>query len=369
MDKIQLELEPIEFFNGFALNNLDMSSKASLIDHMIVGPCAAESEEQVMETAIQLKGFGYKMIRAGVWKPRTLPGAFEGHGEKALKWLSRVQEELGLLVCCEVGTAEHVKLALDYGVDLLWIGSRTSTNPFAVEEVGAALDGHDVPVLVKNPMNPDLNLWVGALKRLNNHGIKKLGTIHRGFGSCSPSVYRNHPGWALPVELKQMYESLPILCDPSHMGGKREYVPTLSQTALDLGIYSGFMIESHCDPDNAWTDKSQQITPFNLDYIVSLLGPRKHIASVDTSLNACRTEIDEIDEEILNSISKRMKVSKEIGEIKKGLKMQVYQNDRYLEVLDKMSIYGSLVGLDAGFVKNLFKDIHNESIKQQIALV
>lgn len=366
VNKVDLEIEPIEFSNGFSLSNLEMSSKAGLINHMIAGPCAAESEEQVMETALSLKKLGFKMIRAGVWKPRTLPGSFEGYGEKALKWLTKVQEDLGLLVSCEVATAEHVKLALDYGVDLLWIGARTSTNPFAVEEVGKGLEGSNIPVLVKNPMNPDLNLWLGALKRLNMHGVKRLGAIHRGFGSSSPGVYRNSPCWNIPLALKQLYNSLPIVCDPSHMGGKREYVPTLLQTSLDLGVYSGFIVESHCDPDNALTDKNQQVTPENLDYIVKLLGPRKQVANVNSSLEVYRAEIDELDDELLNVIAKRMKVSEKIGDLKKSIGMQVYQNDRYLEVLNKMTIYGGLLGLDTNFIQEIFKEIHNESVKQQI---
>ena len=241
---------------------------------VIAGPCSAESEEQIMCTARELASKGCHNFRAGVWKPRTKPGGFEGHGEPALQWMKQVKEETHMKVGTEVATPEHVELAMKYGMDILWIGARTSANPFAMQALADSMKGIEVPVLVKNPVNPDLELWIGALERLNAAGIKNLGVIHRGFSSYDKTIYRNLPMWQIPIELRRRIPELPIICDPSHMGGRRELVAPLCQQALDLG-FDGLMVESHCDPDKAWSDAKQQVTPDVLDYILSILQVRE----------------------------------------------------------------------------------------------
>ncbi|MBQ7472075.1 MAG: 3-deoxy-7-phosphoheptulonate synthase, partial [Prevotella sp.] len=237
---------------------------------VIAGPCSAESEEQVMNTARELKEKGCHNFRAGVWKPRTKPGGFEGHGEKALPWLQQVKKETGMLVATEVATPKHVELCMKYGVDILWVGARTTANPFAVQALADSLKGVDVPVFVKNPVNPDLELWIGALERINQAGVKRIGAIHRGFSSYDKKIYRNTPQWQIPIELRRRNPDLPLICDPSHIGGRRELIAPLCQQAMDLGM-DGLIVESHCDPDKAWSDAKQQVTPDVLDYILSLL--------------------------------------------------------------------------------------------------
>ncbi|MBR6606997.1 MAG: 3-deoxy-7-phosphoheptulonate synthase, partial [Prevotella sp.] len=246
--------------------NLPCDSDRPLV---IAGPCSAETEEQVMCTAKQLAEKGCHIFRAGVWKPRTKPGGFEGNGEAALPWLAQVKKETGMLISTEVATPEHVELALKYGVDVLWVGARTSANPFAMQALADSLKGVDVPVLVKNPVNPDLELWIGALERINQAGIKRLGAIHRGFSSYDKKIYRNLPMWQIPIELHRRLPELPIICDPSHIGGTRELIAPLCQQAMDLG-FDGLIVESHCEPDKAWSDAKQQVTPDVLDYILSL---------------------------------------------------------------------------------------------------
>lgn len=334
---------------------------------VIAGPCSAESEEQIMCTARQLAMKGCHMFRAGVWKPRTKPGGFEGHGEPALKWMAQVKEETGMLVGTEVATPEHVELSMKYGIDILWIGARTSANPFAMQALADSMQGIDVPVLVKNPVNPDLELWIGALERLNVAGVKKLGAIHRGFSSFDKTIYRNLPMWQIPIELRRRIPELPIVCDPSHMGGKRELIAPLSQQALDLG-FDGLMIESHCDPDKAWSDAKQQITPEVADFIIGMLVAREKSVSTESILQL-RQQIDQLDNDIMGLLAKRMRVCREIGQYKKEHNIQVLQTNRYNEILDKRGIQGSLTGMDAKFVKQVFEHIHEESVRQQLEIV
>lgn len=344
--------------------NLPSDSKRPFI---IAGPCSAETEEQVMCTAKQLSEKGCRMFRAGVWKPRTKPGGFEGHGEPALKWMAQVKEETGMLVGTEVATPEHVELAMKYGMDILWIGARTSANPFAMQSLADAMTGIDIPVLVKNPVNPDLELWIGAMERLNVAGVKRLGAIHRGFSSYDKTIYRNLPMWQIPIELRRRIPELPIVCDPSHMGGKRELIAPLSQQALDLG-FDGLMIESHCDPDKAWSDAKQQITPEVADFIIGMLVTRDGTFSTE-GIKQLRQQIDQLDNELMGLLAKRMRVCREIGQYKKEHNIQVLQTGRYNEILDKRGVQGSLTGMDAKFVKQIFEHIHEESVRQQLEIV
>ena len=334
---------------------------------VIAGPCSAESEEQIMCTARELASKGCHNFRAGVWKPRTKPGGFEGHGEPALQWMKQVKEETHMKVGTEVATPEHVELAMKYGMDILWIGARTSANPFAMQALADSMKGIEVPVLVKNPVNPDLELWIGALERLNAAGIKNLGVIHRGFSSYDKTIYRNLPMWQIPIELRRRIPELPIICDPSHMGGRRELVAPLCQQALDLG-FDGLMVESHCDPDKAWSDAKQQVTPDVLDYILSILQVREVKENVE-GINTLRKQIDGLNNELINLLSKRMRVCREIGQYKKDHSMTVLQTGRYNEILDKRGAQGALCGMSADFVKNIFEHIHEESVRQQIEII
>jgi chorismate mutase len=334
---------------------------------VIAGPCSAESEEQVMTTAKQLASKGCHNFRAGVWKPRTKPGGFEGHGEKALPWLQRVQKETGMLVATEVATPEHVELAMKYGIDILWIGARTSANPFAMQALADALRGCEKPVFVKNPVNPDLELWIGALERLNQAGVTHLGAIHRGFSSYDKKIYRNLPMWQIPIELRRRIPDMPIICDPSHIGGKRELVAPLCQQALDLGA-DGLIVESHCDPDKAWSDAAQQVTPDVLDYILSLLVIRDETVTTE-GIHELRKQIDELDNQLMNLLAKRMRVCREIGQYKKEHNMTVLQHLRYSEILDKRGAQGALCGMGADFVKKIFESVHEESVRQQMEII
>ena len=334
---------------------------------VIAGPCSAETEEQVMNTAKQLAALGCHNFRAGVWKPRTKPGGFEGHGEKALPWMQQVKKETGMLVSTEVATPEHVELALKYGIDILWVGARTTANPFAMQALADALKGVDVPVFVKNPVNPDLELWIGALLRLNGAGVKKLGAIHRGFSSYDKTIYRNTPMWQIPIELRRRIPELPIICDPSHIGGRRDLIAPLCQQAMDLGA-DGLIIESHCDPDSAWSDANQQVTPDVLDYILSLLVIRDETITTE-GISQLRKQIDQIDNSIMDILSKRMRVCRESGQYKKEHNMTVLQAKRYNEILDKRGAQGVLCGMDADFVKTIYEAIHQESVRQQIEII
>ncbi|MBO5467748.1 MAG: bifunctional 3-deoxy-7-phosphoheptulonate synthase/chorismate mutase type II [Prevotella sp.] len=344
--------------------NLPCDSDRPLV---IAGPCSAETEEQVMCTAKQLAEKGCHIFRAGVWKPRTKPGGFEGNGEAALPWLAQVKKETGMLISTEVATPEHVELALKYGVDVLWVGARTSANPFAMQALADSLKGVDVPVLVKNPVNPDLELWIGALERINQAGIKRLGAIHRGFSSYDKKIYRNLPMWQIPIELHRRLPELPIICDPSHIGGTRELIAPLCQQAMDLG-FDGLIVESHCEPDKAWSDAKQQVTPDVLDYILSLLVVRNESVTTE-GINVLRKQIDELDNQLMDLLAKRMRVCREIGQYKKEHNMTVLQTARYNEILEKRGAQGALCGMGAKFVKKIFEEVHEESVRQQIEIL
>ena len=334
---------------------------------VIAGPCSAETEEQVMATARQLAEKGFKIFRAGVWKPRTKPGGFEGMGETALPWLQRVKEETGMLIATEVAMPKHVEASLKAGVDLLWVGARTTANPFAMQELADSLKGVDIPVLVKNPVNPDIELWIGALQRINGAGITRLGAIHRGFSSIDQKIYRNAPMWHIPIELHRRFPNLPLICDPSHIGGKRELVAPLCQQAMDLN-FDGLIVESHCNPDCAWSDASQQITPDVLDYVLNLLVIRD-VNQTTENLTALRRQIDGIDEQLLELLAKRMRISKEIGVYKKEHNMPILQSPRYSEILEKRSSMGEQMDLSPDFVKEILKEIHEESVRQQMIIM
>ena len=334
---------------------------------IIAGPCSAETEEQVMNTAKQLAAKGIKILRAGIWKPRTKPGGFEGVGSEGLVWLKKVKQETGMYVSTEVATQKHVYEALKYGVDTLWIGARTTANPFAVQEIAEALQGVDIPVLVKNPVNPDLELWIGALERLSKVGLTKLGAIHRGFSSYDKKIYRNLPQWHIPIELKRRYPDLPIICDPSHIGGKRDLIQPLSQQAMDLN-YDGLIIETHCDPDSAWSDASQQVTPDRLKEILDSLVIRNGKQSTE-DLSDLRRQIDELDDQLLELLAKRMRISCEIGTFKKEHNMIIVQTDRYDEILNKRIKQAEEMNMNPEFMRVVLEAIHEESVRQQVDIL
>lgn len=339
------------------------------LDHplVIAGPCSAETEDQVLKIAHELKDSDVSIYRAGIWKPRTRPGGFEGVGAIGLKWLQKAKAETGLLMATEVANATHVKLALEHDIDVLWIGARTTVNPFAVQEIADALAGTDKIVLVKNPVNPDLALWLGGVERLYNAGIKKLGVIHRGFSTYEKTKYRNIPEWQLAIELQNKFPDLPLICDPSHITGRRDMIQEVSQQALDLN-YDGLIIETHTDPDNAWSDAAQQVTPTKLKQIFEDLRVRKEIgtdADYDKRMAALRVNIDEYDAKLLEILGKRMQVAGQIGALKKEFNVAVLQNKRWNEILDKMTAQGMDKGLGKEFIVDIFKAIHQESISQQ----
>ena len=335
---------------------------------IIAGPCSAESEEQVMATARELASYGAKVFRAGIWKPRTKPGGFEGVGTVGLPWLQRVKEETGMYVATEVATKAHVEAALEAGIDLIWIGARTAANPFAMQEIADTLaaSGKDVPVLVKNPVNPDLELWIGAIQRIQNAGIKRVGAIHRGFSAYGKHLYRNLPQWHIPIELGRRIPNIPIICDPSHIGGSRELISPLSQQAFDMG-FDGLIIESHCNPDKAWSDSAQQVTPAALNLIVNSLVPLNG-ADPDTTQNLplLRQEIDRLDNELIELLGKRMGVCREIGQYKKEHGMKVVQGGRYSDMMQHRQTLASDMGMGEEFIRSVYAAIHEESVRQQI---
>lgn len=334
---------------------------------VIAGPCSAETEEQVMQTAKELAERDIKIFRAGIWKPRTKPGGFEGVGTQGLVWLQKVKKETGMYVAIEVATPKHVFEALKYGVDMIWIGARTTANPFAVQEIADALQGVNIPVLIKNPVNPDLELWIGAIERIYNAGIRKIGAAHRGFSSYDKKMYRNLPQWHIPIELKRRIPNLPLICDPSHIGGKRELIAPLCQQAMDLN-YDGLIIESHCCPDNAWSDKEQQLTPDILSYVLNLLVIRDTTQTTE-NLTELRHQIDELDNQLLDVLAMRMRVSQEIGQYKKEHNMPILQTVRYDEILVKRIAVAESMGMDAEFMKKVLELIHEESIRQQVEVL
>ena len=334
---------------------------------VMAGPCSAETEEQVMSTARMLAQRGCHMFRAGVWKPRTKPGGFEGHGEMALPWLEAVKAETGMLIGTEVATPEHVELCLKHGIDILWIGARTTANPFAMQWLADSLKGVDVPVFVKNPVNPDIELWIGGMERINQAGVKRMAAIHRGFSSYDNKMYRNTPMWQIPLELRRRIPHLPIICDPSHIGGRRELIAPLCQQAMDLG-FDGLIVESHCNPDKAWSDAKQQVTPDVLDYILSLLVVRDEKTTTE-GIGQLRGQIDELDNQLMELLAKRMRVCREIGQYKKEHNMTVFQANRYNEILEKRGAQGALCGMDPEFIATVFESIHEESVRQQIEII
>lgn len=338
---------------------------------VIAGPCSAETEEQVMKIAHELKNTDVTIFRAGIWKPRTRPGTFEGTGAKALPWLQRVKKETGLLTAVEIANAQHAKIALEFDIDILWLGARTTVNPFAVQEIAEAIQGTEKIVLVKNPINPDLELWMGAIERLFKMNVKNLGAIHRGFSSFRKSQYRNIPSWQIPIDLKAKFPTLPIINDPSHICGNREGIFDVSQTALDLK-FNGLMIETHCNPDEAWSDAKQQIKPARLIEIMDELKVRKDRFVKEESiskLNALRKEINAKDDQLLETLSERMLLVENIGKAKKESNVAVLQNSRWQEILHKVIDKGEEQGLSKNFIEKIFKAIHQESIAHQEKII
>lgn len=335
---------------------------------VIAGPCSAESQEQVLSVAKELSAIGINVFRAGIWKPRTLPGGFEGAGPSGLEWLKKAKEIYGLKMTTEVANKEHVFEALKHNIDLLWIGARTTANPFMVQEIADALENVDIPVLVKNPVSPDLELWIGALERLNKANIKKLGVIHRGCTTFEKQKYRNSPEWQLAIELRSCFPNLPFFCDPSHMAGDKKYIPEISQRSLDLG-FEGLMIESHSNPSCALSDSKQQLTPKELEDLLSnKLVVRDSIttnSSYNEIIEQLRAEIDVIDENILSALNARMKISKQIGEQKKLNNIAILQTSRWDEILKKVVSKGVDLGLSENLVSNVFNAIHEASVELQ----
>jgi chorismate mutase len=334
---------------------------------VIAGPCSAETEEQVLKIAHELKDTDATVLRAGIWKPRTRPGNFEGVGALGLKWLQKAKKETGMLIATEVANANHVRLALEHDVDVLWIGARSTVSPFIVQEIADALNGTDKIVLVKNPVNPDLALWLGAVERLYTANIKKLGVIHRGFSTYEKTRYRNNPEWQISIELQNRFPDLPLILDPSHIAGRRDIIFDICQTGLDLN-YDGLMVETHFDPDNAWSDAKQQITPSTLVQIMDDLKIRKETdteAEYRNALNTSRTQIDVIDHQLIEMLGKRMKVADKIGALKKDKNVAILQTRRWNEILGKMILEGEQSQLSEEFVLRIFKAIHQESINHQ----
>jgi chorismate mutase len=337
---------------------------------VISGPCSAESEEQLLKTALALKEIpAVRVFRAGIWKPRTRPNSFEGVGVKGLKWLKNVKEKTGLATAVEVANQSHVVEALKFGVDVLWIGARTTANPFSVQEIADALQGVDVPVWVKNPVNPDLQLWIGALERLNNAGIHRLGAIHRGFTTHEKTPYRNAPKWQIPIELKRLVPDIPLICDPSHISGSSQFLQELSQKALDLTM-AGLMIETHTNPENALSDAKQQILPSALSELLRNLKMRSNEESMsDDILAGLRRESNAVDYELLEILSRRMDVVRRIGEYKKEHNLAILQVQRWQEVIEDRLETGDMLGLEKKFVKDIYEILHSYAIKLQSAVM
>jgi chorismate mutase len=338
---------------------------------LISGPCSAETEEQVMETAHRLAKTRTQIYRAGIWKPRTRPGTFEGVGVDGLKWLKRVKEETSLKTSTEVANAKHVFEALKYGVDVLWIGARTTVNPFAVQEIADALEGVDIPVMIKNPINPDVELWIGAIERIAKAGITRMAAIHRGFSSYAETKYRNAPNWQIPIDLKRRRPDLPVICDPSHIAGKSELLQEVSQRAMDLN-FEGLIIESHINPKEAWSDARQQITPEELDTLIKNLVLRQMNPGSQgflQQLEGYRSEIDRLDDELLRVFESRMKVVENIGQCKKDMGVTILQSGRWDSILAKSFAAGAEKGLSEDFIRTIFTAIHQESINKQTKIM
>jgi chorismate mutase len=352
---IKLELEPF-IVGGVRLER----------PFIIAGPCSAETEDQVLSTARQLAEMGIKVFRAGIWKPRTRPNAFEGVGTKGLGWLKKVKEETGMLTAIEVATVKHVYEALKYGIDIFWIGARTTANPFAVQEIADTLKGMDIPVLVKNPVNPDIELWIGAMERINQAGIRRLAAIHRGFSTFEKSGFRNYPQWQIPIEIKRRIPELPVITDPSHICGNRDGLLEISQEAMDLN-FEGLIIESHINPENALSDPLQQLTPVDLKELLDKLVIRdQHIDNgVSLTIGELRAQIDILDEKIIDIFEKRMHVSDKIGHYKKEHNISILQTQRWDSILNKYLLMSEQRGLSEEFIQKVFSAIHEESINHQ----
>jgi chorismate mutase len=355
---VKLELEPIELCGE--------CMKRPII---IAGPCSAETEEQVMTTARDLSARGVRIYRAGIWKPRTRPNAFEGIGSVGLEWLSRVKRETGMQTTTEIATVKHVEECLKAGVDILWIGARTTANPFAVQDIADALRGVDITVMIKNPVNPDIELWIGALERLNNSGIKKMIAIHRGFSVYDKSLFRNDPQWQVPIELRRRIPDLRIITDPSHICGNRHMLYDVSQKAMDLN-FDGLIIETHCNPDAAWSDAKQQITPAELLTLLSRLVFRDEgDLTAMISLAELREQIDKLDDKLIQIFEKRMKVVEEIGKHKKENNITILQSQRWDDIVRNRINLGSRKGLSEEFIYKVFQAIHQESINKQTVVM
>jgi chorismate mutase len=339
---------------------------------IIAGPCGAETQEQVLQTAAELSKIdSIKLFRAGIWKPRTRPNAFEGVGEKGLVWLSEVQKQFNLKTAVEVANAQHTELALKHGVDVLWIGARTTGNPFSVQEIADVVKGIDIPVFIKNPIHADLQLWLGAFERFSNAGITKLAAIHRGFHYSGKTKYRNKPMWEIAIELKTILSNLPIICDPSHISGNRELIPHVAQKALDLGM-NGLMIESHINPTVALSDAQQQLTPNDLRTVLESLIHRQSESNnpeCNNRLVQFRKMIDEVDDELINVLKKRMSIIEQIGEYKRENGLTIFQLERWQEILKSRSEWGEKLGISAAHTEKICQLLHEESIRIQTELM
>jgi chorismate mutase len=338
---------------------------------LIAGPCSAETEQQLYDTSKAIKALGINIIRAGVWKPRTRPNSFEGVGLQALKWIRDIKAELGVHFATEVASPVHVEEALYHGIDILWIGARSTVNPFTVQEIADSLKGIDNPVLIKNPVNPDLSLWIGAIERIAQAGIKKIGAIHRGFSSYQKSRYRNPPQWKIALDLKKTFPNMPLICDPSHIAGERSFVFEISQRAADLD-FDGLMIESHLNPDSAWSDPKQQVTPEKLGELLKAIKFRKSTSrnkEYITHLEEMREQIDHLDEELFEILSARMKIVDQIGYYKKDNNVAIFQKNRWKEISETRANWAKNLGLNVEFTEELFKLIHENAIRRQAEIL
>lgn len=355
-----------------SITPLKIATERANLPFIIAGPCSAESPKQLMETALALKAIGVEYLRAGIWKPRTKPGSFEGVGETALGWLKEVKEETGLKVAIEIANPNHIDIALKWEVDLLWIGARTTTNPFMVQEIADKLSEEikkgreELTLLIKNPVNPDLELWIGAIERIANSGVKEIGAIHRGFNCYHKGAMRNTPHWNIPMELKRRFPSITLLCDPSHMGGDKELVSPIAKRALEIG-YDGLMIESHIDPSSALSDSKQQLTPTELEQLLNSVVLRSKSAG-ETLLEDLRGEIDRIDSDILELISQRMAVVRDIGKVKAEKEISILQPHRYDTMVTERVKMAPTLKVESAFIKKILEAIHQESVRQQLQL-
>ena len=353
------------------LEKLDCMDSKKERPFLVSGPCSAENEKQVIETAVELNRYGVQVYRAGIWKPRTRPDSFEGRGTVALPWLRKVKEETGMLTTTEVANILHVKMALDAGIDILWIGARTTANPFAVQEIADVVRGSDIPVFIKNPINPDIGLWIGAIERINKAGIKKIIAIHRGFSTFQETKFRNTPHWQIPIELKRRIPELPLINDPSHICGRRDLLQDVSQKAMDLD-FDGLFIESHINPEVALSDSNQQITPEALGKLINSLVIRKPEINgngMNNILESLRGEIDVFDKSLIEILQDRMEISEQIGRLKKSKNVTILQTKRWSEIVDDRVTTGLVKGLSRNFIMKIYTAIHEESINWQNAVM